>query len=144
MPVNKTLKTTLWIVVSVLVVAGIAAPKVLPLLQPSEKGGQQSGSQNAGGATSKDEGKKRPGGTGPKSGSDTPLRVATFVVHTAPFAETVTSTGTLRADEGVELQAETNGKIVAINFREGTRVRKGDLLLKLNDADLRASLARTT
>ena len=141
---NKTLKTTLWIVVSVLVLAGIAAPKVLPLFQTSDKGSQQSGGQNAGGAAGKEDGKKRPGGAGAKSGSDTPLKVATYVVQTAPFAETVNSTGTLRADEGVELQAETNGKIIAINFREGTRVRKGDLLLKLNDADLRASLARTT
>ncbi len=52
------------------------------------------------------------------------------------------STGTLRADEGVELQAETNGRIVAISFTEGARVRKGDLLVKLNDADLVATRAR--
>jgi membrane fusion protein (multidrug efflux system) len=61
-----------------------------------------------------------------------------------PFAETVNSTGTLRADEGVELQAETNGKIVAINFTEGSRVREGELLVKLNDSDLRATLTRAT
>ena len=135
MPVNKTFKTTIWIVASVLVVAGIAAPKVLPLLQSSSKA---EGAPAGNSATRKDDSKRS------KSGTDTPLKVATFLVQPAPFAETVNSTGTLRADEGVELQAETNGKIVAINFREGTHVHKGDLLLKLNDADLRASLARTT
>lgn len=39
-----------------------------------------------------------------------PLRVSAFIVHTVPFAEAVTSTGTLIAEEGVELQAETSGK----------------------------------
>ena len=31
-----------------------------------------------------------------------------------------------------------NGRIVAIHFAEGARVRKGELLVKLNDADLQA------
>jgi membrane fusion protein (multidrug efflux system) len=135
--VNKTLKTALWISAGVLVVAGIAAPKVLPLLS----GGKSDTAQQA--ATPAAAGKKDDSKRG-KGGADAPLKVATYLVQTMPFAEVVNSTGTLRADEGVELQAETNGKIVAINFREGTRVRKGDLLLKLNDADLRASLSRTT
>lgn len=70
------------------------------------------------------------------------LRVTTVQVMPRPFAETITSTGTLRAEEGVDLQAETSGKIVSINFEEGKAVKRGDLLLKLNDADLRASLER--
>ena len=67
-----------------------------------------------------------------------PVKVTTEVVLPAPLAEIVTSTGTLLAAESVELQAEVNGKITAINFGEGARVRKGDLLVKLNDADLQA------
>jgi membrane fusion protein (multidrug efflux system) len=70
------------------------------------------------------------------------LMVSTFVAQAGPFAEKLHATGTLRADEAVELQAETTGKIVSINFTEGTRVRAGALLVKLNDADLRASLSR--
>ncbi len=73
-----------------------------------------------------------------------PLKVSAVVVAPEPFLETVVSTGTLRAEEGVELQAEINGKIVAIPFTEGSRVKKGDLLVKLNDADLKATLARAT
>lgn len=72
------------------------------------------------------------------------LKVATYLVKPQPFAEVVRATGTLRAEEGVALQAETNGKIVAINFTEGSQVRKGQLLVKVNDADLRAALARAT
>lgn len=73
-----------------------------------------------------------------------PMRVSAVVVRPTLLAEVVTSTGTLRADEGVELQAEINGKVVGIHFTEGSRVQAGDLLVKLNDADLRASHARVT
>jgi membrane fusion protein, multidrug efflux system len=72
------------------------------------------------------------------------LKVATFLVKPSVFAETVSSTGTLRADEGVELQAESSGKVVSINFEEGRSVKKGTLLVKLNDADLKANLDRYT
>jgi membrane fusion protein (multidrug efflux system) len=58
--------------------------------------------------------------------------------------EVVSSTGTLLPDEGVELQAEVSGRITSIDFMEGARVRKGDLLVKLNDADLRARHSAAT
>jgi membrane fusion protein (multidrug efflux system) len=58
------------------------------------------------------------------------------------LSELVNSTGTLRPDEEVDLSFETSGKIVNINFKEGTRVRKGDLLAKINDRPLQAQLQR--
>ena len=132
---NKTIKFAVWTVLIAAAVGGIAAPKVMPLIQAQQKAKQAAQSDAAG---AKEGGKKK------KAGGDAALKVSTYIVRSAPFAETINSTGSLRADEGVELQAETNGKIVAINFTEGRQVRKGDLLLKLNDADLRANLARTT
>ena len=45
-------------------------------------------------------------------------------------------------DEEVDLSFETSGKIVEINFREGTAVRKGELLAKVNDRPLQAQLSR--
>jgi len=81
-------------------------------------------------------------GAGDRTKNDDVLRVTTVQVMPRPFAETISSTGTLRAEEGVDLQAETSGKIVSIDFEEGKAVKRGDLLLKLNDADLRASLER--
>jgi membrane fusion protein, multidrug efflux system len=83
-----------------------------------------------------------PSGSVPGERGGNALAVATFVVEPGPFAEKLRATGTLRADEAVELQAETTGKIVSINFTEGARVRAGELLVKLNDADLRATLSR--
>lgn len=72
------------------------------------------------------------------------LRVSTVELMPQRLAETITATGTLRADEAVELQPEINGKVVLAAFGEGTRVLRGDLLVKLNDSDLRAQLTRAT
>jgi membrane fusion protein (multidrug efflux system) len=71
-----------------------------------------------------------------------PVRVDVETVKGQRYAETLAATGTLLAQEGVELQAEANGRVVRINFKEGSKVRAGELLVKLNDADLRASLDR--
>ena len=58
------------------------------------------------------------------------------------LSELINSTGTLRPDEEVDLSFETSGKIVGINFTEGTRVKKGDLLAKINDRPLQAQLEK--
>lgn len=76
------------------------------------------------------------------SGASAPLRVKTFTVGTRSFQERINVTGSLRAEEGVDLQVEVSGKIVTINFVEGTAVKKGDLLLKINDSELQAQLNR--
>lgn len=134
---KPVLKYCLWSVAAVMAFGVLAWPKValqLRALAAVPKNAEAAGAAKQSAAPQ----------VGPSKNGDRALKVATFIVRPAKFAETVSSTGTLRADEGVELQAETNGKIVAINFTEGTPVRKGDLLLKLNDADLRASLARAT
>lgn len=71
-----------------------------------------------------------------------PLPVAVLTLVAEPLVERVSATGTLRADEAVELQAEAAGKVVHIGFTEGAAVREGELLLKINDADLQANLER--
>lgn len=50
--------------------------------------------------------------------------------------------GTMLANEEVDLVAEIVGKVRQIYFQEGSRVRKGELLLKVDDADLQAQLTR--
>jgi len=57
-------------------------------------------------------------------------------------SRSVISSGTLKPDEEVDLAFETSGKIVGINFTEGTRVKKGDLLAKINDKPLQAQLEK--
>ena len=130
------MKTPFKLLIGVLVVAtiaGLAAPRWLPLLHGTRKPAEAA----AGGA---DAGKGGKSGEGKAKGEGgrAPQKVATLLIKPEPFTETLSATGSLLADEGVELQAEINGKIAAIRFREGSRVRRGDLLVKLNDSDLRA------
>src|SRR5688500_14610591 len=117
---KPVLKKALWSLACVAIAAGVIAPKVIPNASVAAEAKPAASAANTGNT----------------------LVVATFVVKAEPFAEKLRATGTLRADEAVELQAETTGKIVSINFIEGARVRAGELLVKLNDADLRATLSR--
>ena len=52
------------------------------------------------------------------------------------------SSGTVLAAEEVELRPEMSGKLVSVLFKEGTNVNKGELLAKINDADLQAQLKK--
>ena len=52
------------------------------------------------------------------------------------------SNGTLMGNEEVLLRSESSGKVTNILFEEGKRVKKGDLLLKINDAELQATLKK--
>ncbi len=48
------------------------------------------------------------------------------------------TTGSIRANEQVDIVSELPGKITGIYFKEGSSVRKGALLFKLDDAALQA------
>jgi len=117
-----------WGVVLVAALGGLAYPKMKPMLSADKAAAAAGAGGGKGGA---------PGGR-----TAGPLKVSTFLVEPTVFAESVSARGTVRAEESGELQAEISGKVVSINFTEGTLVKKGDLLVKLNDSDLRANLAR--
>jgi membrane fusion protein (multidrug efflux system) len=84
----------------------------------------------------------RGAGTAGGAAGAAPLRVSGVKVTPVPFVETIAANGTLRAEESIELQSEVNGKITALNFSEGKRVRAGELLVKIDDSSLQASLRR--
>jgi membrane fusion protein, multidrug efflux system len=54
----------------------------------------------------------------------------------------VTAVGTLRSDESVIVRSEQSGRIVKLNFKEGQPVRKGQLLVQLDDSVTRAELGQ--
>ena len=70
------------------------------------------------------------------------LNAMGYVIIPTHLSELINQSGTLRPDEEVDLTFETSGKIVQINFTEGTRVKKGDLLAKVNDKPLQAQLEK--
>jgi membrane fusion protein (multidrug efflux system) len=64
------------------------------------------------------------------------------VIVPADMSELIYSTGSLIPDEEVELSFEASGKVVGIFFSEGTRVKKGQMLAKINDRPLQAQLLK--
>lgn len=69
-----------------------------------------------------------------------PLPVKTHILKYEVLDNKVLTTGTIMANEEVELKSETTGKITQIYFKEGSYVKSGDLLIKINDAELQAQL----
>lgn len=70
------------------------------------------------------------------------LDVNGVIIRPQALTDGITTVGNLLPDEEVDLSFETSGKIVSINFKEGTAVRKGQLLAKVNDKPLLAQLSR--
>ena len=70
------------------------------------------------------------------------LNVNAKVIKPQSLTDEFTTTGVLLPDEEVDLSFETSGKIVEINFEEGTAVKKGQLRAKVNDRQLQAQLQR--
>lgn len=68
--------------------------------------------------------------------------VTGYVVHQQALENKIFSSGTVMANEEVTLRPEVSGKLVAIYFKEGSAVKKGALLAKINDADLQAQLRK--
>lgn len=75
-----------------------------------------------------------------QSNENEPLLVEVHIPHPEVFANKILSTGTLLANEDIELRSEISGKIVDLRLQEGQRVSKGDLLVKINDNELQARL----
>ena len=80
-------------------------------------------------------------GKGKKNGKKI-LNVNAKVIKPQLLTDEFTTTGVLLPDEEVDLSFETSGKVIEINFEEGSNVRKGQLLAKVNDRQLQAQLQR--
>lgn len=56
--------------------------------------------------------------------------------------EIITTTGVLKAESSVIITTEIPGRIVSVNFNDGSEVKKGDILFKLDDSLLQAELVQ--
>jgi HlyD family secretion protein len=72
-----------------------------------------------------------------------PVPVTVHPVGRGTVEETVTNSkaGTVKAGRRSKMSPETGGRVAFIGARAGDRVRRGAVLLRLNDGDLRAALA---
>jgi membrane fusion protein (multidrug efflux system) len=64
--------------------------------------------------------------------------VKTAVVSSKTFPITIESLGTTIANESVNITAQVTDTVQAINFDDGDNVKKGDLLVQLNNTEERA------
>ena len=71
-----------------------------------------------------------------------PATVAADVAVAETWPSSLPAVGTIQAVRGVELAAETNGEVIAINVESGDQVTAGQLLLTLNDSVEQASKER--
>lgn len=72
------------------------------------------------------------------------MQVQSIVIQPGVLDNSIIVTGTVTANEEVELKSEASGKITRIFLKEGAPAKKGDLLVKINDADLQAQLMKAT
>ena len=81
--------------------------------------------------------------SGRKEGSrNRSLNVNVQIVKYETLNDVFRTTGNLIPDEEVNLSFETSGKITRIYFKEGTHVKRGSLLAKVNDSPLLAELKK--
>lgn len=67
------------------------------------------------------------------AGPARPVTVEVRRVEVMKLTDDAQAVGSLRSRQGVMLRPEVSGRITALNFRDGERVRKGQLLVQLDD-----------
>ena len=90
------------------------------------------------------------GGAG--AGAGGPIAVEVGKVERVRLEDDAQAVGTLRANQGIVLRPEVSGRIVKLGFGDGQRVRRGQLLVQLDDtlqqaqvrqAEAQAGIARS-
>ncbi|MFZ9296742.1 MAG: efflux RND transporter periplasmic adaptor subunit [Hylemonella sp.] len=73
-----------------------------------------------------------PAAAGPGAAGRAPT-VEVAKVETMDLVDDAQTVGSLRSRQGVMMRPEVSGRVTQINFRDGERVRKGQLLVQLDD-----------
>lgn len=81
---------------------------------------------------------------GPKKegGNKRPASVTGIVLTPTTFSDKLSLTGSLEPNEQVDVRSEVSGVVQSINFTEGTVVSQGQVLLRVDDTEIRARLAQ--
>jgi HlyD family secretion protein len=73
---------------------------------------------------------------------ESPLKVRAVVVQRGPIRSLISTNGKIEAVQNLEAHAPIATTVKRLLVREGDHVRKGQLLLQLDDADIRSQAAR--
>jgi len=75
-------------------------------------------------------------------GGQPTLQVEARVVTPRHLDNKLVVTGSVHSNESLELKSEISGKITKIMFKEGSLVKKGDVLIQINDEEIKAQLLK--
>ncbi|APQ19212.1 efflux RND transporter periplasmic adaptor subunit [Maribacter hydrothermalis] len=78
----------------------------------------------------------------PKSASSSTTTVKGLILHPQKFNDNISLSGTIEANEQIEIRSEVSGVVEHINFQEGSKVAQGQILFKVNDIELQAQLSK--
>lgn len=70
--------------------------------------------------------------------SSSPTGIEALVVKPQKLQKNIEVTGEIRANESVAVKSEVSGKITGVHFEEGHQVKKGELLITINNDELLA------
>ncbi|HLF33528.1 MAG TPA: efflux RND transporter periplasmic adaptor subunit [Cyclobacteriaceae bacterium] len=70
------------------------------------------------------------------------MSVEGYVASESPIENTLIIPGNILPNEQIEIRSELSGRIEVLNFSEGSFVKKGTLLVKVDDTELRAQLQK--
>ena len=96
----------------------------------------------SGGDASDGGGPQGAGAEGGRSGAPQGLPVDVVVARSDTVVDAISSTGQIEAVQAIELRPEVSGRLNRILVREGTEVRAGTPLYKVDDAELRSQVER--
>jgi len=88
-------------------------------------------------------GAPEPSATQTSASAERRLPVEVHLVATETLSEVLRVSGGLRASEYVSIRSEVQGLLTEVGFREGDRVMPGDLLFRIDDAELQAQRRQT-
>ena len=77
-------------------------------------------------------------------GKSKSISVNGIVATPQTFDNNLSLSGSIEANEQVEIRSEVSGIVEGIYFQEGSNVSKGQVLFKVNDLELRAQLRQTS
>lgn len=68
--------------------------------------------------------------------------VSGIILKPQEFADNLSLSGSIEANEQIDIRSEVSGIVENISFNEGSTVQQGQILFKVNDIELRAQLAQ--
>ncbi len=128
------------IIYSVVAVAGIAAAAGGAYWYQNQPQGPKE-INGGGGAASAPVGGASAAGGAPRGGGMPSVEVAK--VETARLQDDAQAVGTLRSKQNVMLRPEVSGRVQSLGFTDGGRVRKGDVIMQLEDGLQRAEVRQS-